>query len=437
MKNIGDSPETITIQESTWSAPLSLSDSELVSLRQVREEWVRVSSHWSANSVDADDSRESYVIEFRPESEARWRVKVNDAIGAIDLGTKLLVFTPKIPLAHFTYIAERALVPADRLRLDKAKLASGESFLELIARWTLFAIEKVVRDGLIRGYTELEMRSPFIQGKIDLMRSTRNVYRGDLHFETKVEEFSANNALNRSLKQALKFINQNRILPDELRIGSSRALRHFGEVGEFKARDLNAPISRSSLRYTESLEFSRHLLVGVGRSLSSGSSRSHSFLYKTPALIEEGIRRIVQEGLSPTKVIKRSREMLTSPRTRYVSVNPDLTFEKNQNTGSMLVGDIKYKIQSKVWRRADLAQAVFFAAAFESPKALVLDFIDNDEFEGLGDVAIGEIAVSVLGWDVSEDSKPTDSAQRLISEVSQWLDADKLYLINEQNRLVS
>ena len=437
MNVIGDKEAVLNLRESTWSDPIFFSTDELNTLRRVRDDWVKVSKHWSQASLSADEIRESFVLDIRPEIDGAWLVKVNDAIGAIDLGTRLLIVTPKIPMAHFTYIAERALIPADRLRIDNARLAEGESFLELIATWTVFAVERVIRDGLIRGYSETEKEMTFVQGKLDLVGTTRNLYRGNMNIKTRVDEFTSDNALNRCLKQALHFIDRNRMLPRELRARASRALRHFGEVGTFRQADMKVVLGRNSLRYAEALDFTKHLLIGTGRSLSQGTSRSHSFLYKTPALIEEGIRRIVQEGLSPTKVINKSKEMLTSPRTNYVSVHPDLTFEQELNNGSMLVGDIKYKIQSKEWRRADLAQAVFFAAAFESSKALILDFFDAGELDGLGDVAIGRIAVSVLGWDISGKSTPSESANKLTTEVARWLESDKLYLINKENRLVN
>jgi hypothetical protein len=116
-------------------------------------------------------------------------------------------------------------------------------------------------------------------------------------------------------------------------------------------------------------------------------------------------------------------------------VNPDLTFGSGTTFDGLLVGDIKYKIQSKDWKRNDLAQAVFFAAAFESPKALILDFADTAKLQELGDVAIGTIAVSALSWDIAETSTPMESEQKLISQVSEWLATDKLFLLNQDQKL--
>jgi hypothetical protein len=435
LKNFGANPLAINLTESTWSEPVRLNEDEIQSLRKVRDEWVRLSKHWSNLPGDSESNRESHVLDIRPEANGLWRIRVNDAIGAIDLGTSVAIVMPKIPIAHFAYIAERALVPADRMRVDKAQLGDGEHFLELMATWTLSAIERVVRDGLIRDYSEQEKVVPFFQGKVDIYRSTRNILRGNLNFETRLDVFSSNNPLNRSLKQALKVIQRNQLVNSEVRQRAARALKHFGDVGEFNNRDLKVVLARNSLRYSEAFDFTKHLLVGTGRSLEAGSSRAHSFLYKTPSLIEEGIRRIVSEGLSPTKVIKTSKQMRTLPSTRFVSVNPDLTFGSGTTFAGLLVGDIKYKIQSKDWKRNDLAQAVFFAAAFESPKALILDFADTAKLQELGDVAIGTIAVSALSWDIAETSTPMESEQKIISQVSDWLATDKLFLLNQDQKL--
>ena len=432
MKATGGNPEALDLTESAWSSPICLSEQELSSLRKIRQEWVNVSNHWSSRSAKAETNRESFVIEMRPERDNLWSIKVNDAVGAIDLGTKVLLVHPKIPIAHFAYIAERALVPADKLRFDKAALAEGQNFLELVATWTLFAIEGVLREGLIRGYTEKQLETRYFQGKVDLPDSTLRILRGDITFSTRIDEYAADNALNRVLKHVLRFVKNNSSINYDLRSRSIRALKHFNEVGAFMPADMRAVLTRNSLRYEDALGFAKHLLLGTGRSLSEGSNRSNSFLYKTPGLIEEGIRRIIKEGLAPTKVIKTSRQMATSPKTRFVSVNPDLAFEQSKPSSVTLVGDIKYKLQEKDWRRTDLAQAVFFAAAFESPKALVVDFVSKNDTEELGDVAIGKIAVSSLSWDINAYSSPAESEKKLVAEVSEWLDADKLFLIHEQ-----
>lgn len=435
MKNFGANPLTIHLTESTWSTPVQLDEYELQSLRKVRDEWAKTSSHWSSVPIDGEKNRETYVVDILPEANGLWRIRVNDAIGAIDLGSSVVIVNPKIPIAHFAYIAERALVPADRMRSDKARLGHGEHFLELIASWTLLAIERVVRDGLIHDYSEIEKRIPYFQGKVDVFRSTRNILRGNLNFDSRLDVFSANNSLNRALKQALNVLLRNQLLNSDVRQRAARALKHFGEVGEFSNRDLKVGLSRNSLRYDEALDFTKHLLLGTGRTLESGPSRAHSFLYKTPSLIEEGIRRIVRDGLSPTKVIKTSKQMSTLPNSRFVSVNPDLAFESDSKFDGLIVGDIKYKIQSKDWKRNDLAQAVFFAAAFESPKALILDFADTEKMQELGDVAIGKIAVSALSWDIAETSSPAESEKRIIMQVSDWLATDKLLLLNQDKKL--
>jgi hypothetical protein len=437
LKNFGTNPLAIHLTESTWSSPIQLDEYELQSLRKVRDEWARLSSHWSTVPNDGEKNRETYVLDIRPEANGLWQIRVNDAIGAIDLGTSVVIVSPKIPIAHFAYIAERALVPADRMRSDRAQLGHGEHFLELIASWTLLAIERVVRDGLIRDYSEQAKRVSYFQGKVDIFRSTRNILRGNLNFDSRIDVFSANNPLNRSLKQALNVLLRNQLLHADVRKRAARALKHFGEVGQFSNRDLKVVLSRNSLRYEEALDFTKHLLVGTGRTLESGPSRAHSFLYKTPSLIEEGIRRIVRDGLSPTKVIKTSKQMRTLPSSRFVSVNPDLAFESTSMFDGLIVGDIKYKIQSKDWKRNDLAQAVFFAAAFESPKALILDFADTEKIQELGDVAIGKIAVSALSWDIAESSSPAESEKRIITQVSDWLETDKLLLLNQDQKLTA
>jgi hypothetical protein len=164
----------------------------------------------------------------------------------------------------------------------------------------------------------------------------------------------------------------------------------------------------------------------TGIELGIGESRARSFLYKTPLLIEEGIRTIIKAGLAPVEVVKPRRVNLTSSTGKNVSANPDIGISEKP----LLVGDVKYKIQTKDWRRADLAQSVFFAVAYESPKSLIIDF-ENEESKPNGDLQVSQILVSALGWDASSDADPEVSAGKLIEEVRAWLGKSSIKFVSE------
>jgi hypothetical protein len=158
------------------------------------------------------------------------------------------------------------------------------------------------------------------------------------------------------------------------------------------------------------------VLRSHGRSLSGGASSSKSFLYKTPLFIERGLRQILNEGLSPIKVSNDGRVLLPTS----LRVNPDLTIARPPFTA-----DVKYKKVKDGWIRQDLAQAVFFAAAYKSPIAAVLSFGLSDVF--LPEVPVGSIRVRSVLW--RTDIEPEQAAQRIVDEFLEWVPEDERLIV--------
>jgi hypothetical protein len=93
-------------------------------------------------------------------------------------------------------------------------------------------------------------------------------------------------------------------------------------------------------------------------------------------------------------------------------VNPDLTIARPPFTA-----DVKYKKIKDNWIRQDLAQAVFFAAAYNSPIAAVLSFGLSEV--SLPQVPVGSIKVSSVLW--RTDIEPELAAERVVNEFLEWV----------------
>lgn len=421
----GLSKTEFLITESKWH-DLHLSDADSDALKTLKDNWRSAKVSWYSNGqTEADEEQGSAVIDVRSLRNGVTQVKVFDAIGAIDLPGSVIIVYPKIPIAHFNYIAARAL-SLPRIYTGDFGLQQGSNFLELVCAWAIDSVEAILRDGLVRDYKELRAPIQTIRGRVHVANTFVNISRGNLALDCSFEDYSVDTPLNRILKNSLEFIGTNPAVSALLRKRAKRCAKQFSDVGPLRPQDLRAVPQRNSKHYADAIYFANQVVMKRGIELGVGRSKARSFLYKTPLLIEEGIRTIIRTGLAPVEVVKPKRVNLTSSTGKNVSANPDIGISEKP----LLVGDVKYKIQTKDWRRADLAQSVFFAVAYEAPKSLIIDF-ENEDSKPNGDLQVSQILVSALGWDASSDADPEVSAGKLIDEVKAWLGKSSIKFVSE------
>jgi 5-methylcytosine-specific restriction endonuclease McrBC regulatory subunit McrC len=421
----GLSKTEFLITESKWH-DLHLSDADSDALKTLKDNWRTAKVSWYSNGqTEADEEQGSAVIDVRSLRNGVTQVKVFDAIGAIDLPGSVIIVHPKIPIAHFNYIAARAL-SLPRIYTGDFGLQQGSNFLELVCAWAIDSVEAILRDGLVRDYKELRAPIQTIRGRVHVANTFVNISRGNLALDCSFEDYSVDTPLNRILKNSLEFIGTNPAVSALLRKRAKRCAKQFSDVGPLRPQDLRAVPQRNSKHYADAIYFANQVVMKRGIELGVGRSKARSFLYKTPLLIEEGIRTIIRTGLAPVEVVKPKRVNLTSSTGKNVSANPDIGISEKP----LLVGDVKYKIQTKDWRRADLAQSVFFAVAYEAPKSLIIDF-ENEDSKPNGDLQVSQILVSALGWDASSDADPEVSAGKLIDEVKAWLGKSSIKFVSE------
>lgn len=97
----------------------------------------------------------------------------------------------------------------------------------------------------------------------------------------------------RVLKAASLEVVGSLISPADLRRRAARLLARF----ELRPRDISAAIERCTAFYSDALMLATNVLQGRGRDLQAGESLGWTFLLRTPEMVEEGIRSILQKGL--------------------------------------------------------------------------------------------------------------------------------------------
>ncbi len=290
---------------------------------------------------------------------------------------------------------------------ERAALAHGRDFWQLVASWYIDEAETVVRKDLTKGYQEVRQSLPYLRGAPDLVALTRHYYRGRLTAPTRFESFTLDNPMNRVLKAALLGLVGTQALGTEQSRRVRRLLAHFQDVGPLAVNDIQVRQERHTAYYGTALTLALELLRHTYRDLQGGSGRSWAFLIRTPDLVELAVRTTLAEKLEQlVAVTKQSRSGAS------LSFNPDLVF------GIEAVGDVKYSLDDHSWRRTDVYQALAFSAVFGVRAALVLNFALGETCVRRATATAGGVALTRLSWPCGRG--PDEAAALVSDEVKDW-----------------
>ena len=428
--------ETIYLRESERHR-IELTKGQLLQLKALREELKSDKIFWKNLSDQSTDGEyEEPTVQGRAialeEVGNGWSyVTIKNAVGILSLQGLTLVVSPKIGSTHFNFIASRALGVRTRTSRFSGTMARGEHFHEIFADWFLVEVESLLRFGLQRDYLERTGEIPFLRGRVNTIKSAKNLMLGRLLFESRFETFEIDNAVNRVIKSALNAVLNCPEISAQTRGRATRALGEFRGIRNATRDDLLISLRSVPTESQRVFSLSLQVLRGLGRALDSGRELARSFLLPTPAIIEAGIREILKAGLAPTAVEKKSMKI---PSSSYFSVNPDLLLGE-----SAFTGDVKYKLSDGTWSRNDLAQGVMFAAAFRAKLGFVINFCQKQLNEPPW-VRFGDIEMKNVSWNFADNFEPEDSAKLLVSTIKAQLEErkfDGVGVIGSSDRLVA
>jgi 5-methylcytosine-specific restriction endonuclease McrBC regulatory subunit McrC len=177
--------------------------------------------------------------------------------------------------------------------------------------------------------------------------------------------------------------------------------------------DERVRLDRRTAFYRDALTLGRHILSSTGRSLDIGTQAVWTFLFRTPLLVERGIREVLRRRLGRQTVSNRKRRLGSSSLT----LNPDLTIGHPRTTA---VADVKYKVATTEWKRSDLYQAVAFAVGFRVRNGAIIEFL-LPSGQSLEPVSVGDIVVTHLCWPADENVPAAVAAEALATDFAQWL----------------
>jgi 5-methylcytosine-specific restriction endonuclease McrBC regulatory subunit McrC len=340
-------------------------------------------------------------------------VTVVDSVGVVAIPGLQLEIRPKIPQSHLLHLVERSGV-LPRFGLSATSVREDENLAHLIARWFVAALERVLEEGLSRGYRERMDELKAVRGRVMPLSTARLFYRGRLAVLSEYEDYDFDTPLNRLLLGAARVVAAGVPLPIDIRRRATRAIKRMDEVGEFRWSDLAAQAERPTAHYTDAATLAREVIGSSGRSLVSGAGRSWGFLFRTAGPVEAGIRSILKEGLTNEVAVAKKPFRLGNSKMK---VNPDLVF------GDVFaVGDVKYKLGENSWNRTDLYEVAAFAAAAELEQAVLANFRPLDS-PALQPVQLGQIEVTELNWPTDVELEARDAAGIFADRVGSWIAA--------------
>jgi len=363
-----------------------------------------------AATTRSGDDDDATVIRCRPSLNGAWSVTVREAIGIVQVGDVRLLCEPKIPMPHLLHLFRRQMgvFKADS---SIARTSTADELWSLVAGWFVKSLEELIRSGLAMDYAPVTGDLSVVRGRLDPRVSAGNLLRGSTAMTCHFEEYSANAPLNRVLKASALAVARSGLLDREVRRRAFRAASHMDGVQDLEPLDLHAAqVERHTGRYQQPIELARIVLDGTGVGLGASASLiGHSFLLRTPELVESAIRSLVAETLADLVAVRKGRLVLNGAAE---SLNPDLVF------GTQAVGDVKYKLWKGSWHRPDLYQIVTFATGYQVNHALKVGFAEHPE--PVEPLEVGAVRLRLCDWQADPTVAPQDAEDDFVDRIRKW-----------------
>jgi hypothetical protein len=390
---------------------LELSEDEADALTAVGKRLASTKTFWR-DARDDTDSPPATVIRCERIAHQQYRVTVAEAVGIVALPSMQLIVEPKIPPAHFRFLLERSSA-FPRLGDQHAQAAQSAELWDLVARWFVDALERLLRRGLVADYEERHDELPFIRGTVRSMDTAVSYYQGRVSFACSYDQFGLNSPLNRVLRAAALTVAAAPILDSQVRRRARQSLSRLTDVDDLRPTDLWHSPERRSAHYGVACQLARHVLTATGRTIDAGDTHAWTFLIRTPELVEDAVRNILRQGLLDLVPVTKSGLQLKPSKLR---LNPDLVF------GAHAIGDVKYSLLDSDWRRSHLYQAIAFATGYGVRHAAVFGFSPNGSTPP--EVQVGAVRLRSFAWVSSASAAPADSAAKLTADARAWFEHD-------------
>ncbi len=260
---------------------------------------------------------------------------------------------------------------------DSLQTLGRSRLLDLVALRFVEELERLLHDGLAKGYRAEEANGPRFKGRLLVAENLReNLVRAD-RFYVRFTTYDQDIPPNRVLGTALDVL-------DELPLGSSLSGRVTRARGIFPALSAlrvtpglfdRLASTRSTARYRDALLFARMILEQQVPELRAGAVPVFALLFDMNSLWERYIAVLFRRACPPgfevsTQEARRFWKRSESPAK---TVRPDLVVRRVGDADALLIADTKWKVlDDPTPGDADLQQMFVYNELFGAPRALLL-----------------------------------------------------------------
>jgi 5-methylcytosine-specific restriction enzyme subunit McrC len=302
-----------------------------------------------------------------------YRMTAGNKIGVI-LGEGLHIrIEPKVPIANlFTMLTYADGL--DYFREPQAPLGRSEDLFEFIVRMFVHQVDRLVRQGIQRGYVDFEEPHPFLRGRLLLGEHLRHTLTRPSEFHQRTNEFTADLLENRILHETLSRLGRAPGLGAGLRHTLRRAASAFAEVppAHITPADCDAVLyTRLNERYRPAVVLARLLLQYLALESHTGRTPFATYLLPMALIFEQFIAAYLSQARSLTPDFSvAAQKRLTLDHGGRVTGYLDVLLERAGRPA--LVLDTKYKVYGEKPSNADLYQMAAYAQTVGVAAAVLL-----------------------------------------------------------------
>jgi 5-methylcytosine-specific restriction enzyme subunit McrC len=334
-------------------------------------------------------------------SSGHYRVTADSVVGSVMLGDRPVVVRPKVGAARTLFMASQS--PELVAWWESTGLFERDlDFHDLMTPLFLREVDRLVRDGLLQDYRNVDEAAPYIRGRVRFADQVRHRRGLPLPVEISYEELSFDILENQLLKAALAVVTA---MPSR-HMDSAGAL-----LGTFEFVDLVAfdpqqlPVLNFTVRndhYRAATNLAKVILRTSGVESAAAGIRAQGMLFDLNKVFEDFVfgalqRRLMAHDLE--LVANAAGKDFYLAKNNRIALEPDISIWDNRTC--MFIGDIKYKnIDDKEARSADLYQALSYATAAGQSQATLIYAGSHhlpDDYAIVG----AELTVRILSVDIT------------------------------------
>lgn len=343
---------------------------------------VELAEYGAPLSVPLDDVAgralaHSGVVEAVPDPDVagRWRLRAKNVVGVAAIRTSggeaiTVRISPKIPIARLLFLLGSSL-GAKGWRTEHVRVDEERDLLPAFARLFALQAKQALRQGLLKGYREVEETALVLRGRIRHAEQVRRHHGRLIPLEIAHDEYTTDIAENRLLRAASDvLLRLPGGIPAEVH---GRLLRLRVQLAEITPIPRGHPLpawrsSRLNTRYHDALRLADLVLRGASVEHRPGDVTVNGFLFDLAKVFEDFVTVSLRDALVGHRghCVPQATHHLDEQNA--IRMIPD--FIRYAEDGIPLaVADAKYKAEKPAgYPDADLYQMLAYCTALNLPE---------------------------------------------------------------------